>query len=82
MELYKEILAHVLMRGEIQITFPGHEPNITEIVESVCYQALKRIKAIIEDDSLEDRECFMRIEEIVCTLEEIGSDGGNRHNFG
>ena len=82
MELYKEILAHALMYGEIQITFRGQEPDISRIVEDTCYKALQRIKAVIEDDSLEDKECFMKIEEIVNVLEDIGSGGGNRHDFG
>ena len=82
MELYKEILTHALMNGEVQISFHGREPDIAKIVECVCYQALEKIKAIIEDDSLEDDECFMKIEEIVCALEEIGSGGGTRHDFG
>ncbi|MEE1055782.1 MAG: hypothetical protein UH239_00850 [Acutalibacteraceae bacterium] len=46
------------------------------------YKALQKIKTIIEDDSLEDKECFMKIEEIVCLFEALGSDGGNRHDFG
>ena len=82
MELYKEILAHALMCGEIQITFRGQEPDISRIVEDTCYKALQRIKAVIEDDSLEDKECFMKIEEIVNVLEDIGSGGGSRHDFG
>ena len=82
MELLKEIMIQVLMNEDIQISFPGLQPDLSGIVESKCYQALKRIKAIIEDDSLEDSECFMKVEEIVCTLEELGSDGGSRHDFG
>ena len=82
MELYKEILAHALAYEDIRVTFSGQEPDISKIVERECYKALQRIKAIIEDDSLEDRECFMKIEEIVNVLESIGSTGGNRHDFG
>lgn len=42
MELYKEILAHALAYGEIQITFPSQEPNVTQIIENECYQALQK----------------------------------------
>lgn len=56
--------------------------NAKEIVEMECYKALQKIKAIIEDDSLEDTECFMKIEKIVCLFEQIGSNGGSRHDFG
>lgn len=82
MELYKEILAHTLMYGEIKITFPNESLDLSQIVEGSCYKALQKIKAIIEDDSLEDSECFTKIEEVICVLEEIGSNGGNRHDFG
>ena len=47
-----------------------------------CYQALRKIQAIIQDDTLEDAVCFMRIEEIVCIMEEIGVSGGSCHDFG
>ena len=56
MELLKEIMIQVLMNEDIQISFPGLQLDLSGIVESKCYQALKRIKAIIEDDSLEDTE--------------------------
>lgn len=65
MELYKEILSHALTHGEIRITFADHEPDVSKIVEGVCYQTLQKIKSIIEDDR-KDRECFFKIEEIVC----------------
>lgn len=82
MELYKEILAHALNHGEVRIVFPRQEQDISNIIEGTCYQALKRIKAVLEDDLLDDQECFQKIEEIVCIFEEIGSSGGNRHDFG
>lgn len=82
MELYKEILAHYLSRENTQVVFPNLHLNAKEIVELQCYQSLRKIKAIIEDDTLTDDACFSRIEEIVCILEEIGSSGGNRHDFG
>ena len=80
MELYKEILAQALTYGEVKITFPNCD--LEKLVEGECYQALQKIKAIIQDDSLEDKECFMKIEEIVNILESVGSSGGFRHNFG
>ena len=83
MELYKEILAHALTYGgEVKVVFSGEEGNLAKLVEGECYQALKKIKAVIQDDSLEDEACFQKIEEIVCILESIGSSGGCRHDFG
>lgn len=82
MELYGEILAKVLAEREVKVTFSGTEVDAKEIVELECYRALQRIKAVIEDDSLNDSECFAKIEEIVCVFEELGSSGGARHDFG
>ena len=82
MELYLEILAHILAHEELQITFPNLRIDAAQIVEGECYKALQNIKTIIEDDSLEDRECFMKIEKVVCALEEIGTSGSSRHDFG
>ena len=73
MELYQEILCHVLANEKIQVSFP---------VELECYKALAKIKAILENDTLADSECFQQIEEIVCAFEYLGSGGGSRHDFG
>lgn len=82
MQLYQEILAAVLAKEKVQITFPNLNINLTEMIESESYQALQKIKAVITDDSLTDSECFMKIEEIINIFETLGSGGGNRHDFG
>lgn len=83
MELYQEILCHVLANEKVQVSFPELvNTDVTKIVELECYKALGKIKAILEDDALADSECFQQIEEIVCTFEELGSGCGNRHDFG
>ena len=82
MELYQEILCRVLANEKIQVSFPELiNTDVTKIVELECYKALRKIKAIIEDDTLADSECFQQIEEIVCAFEELGSGGGSRHDF-
>ena len=78
MELYKEILVKALEKGHMHVTFSGLRLNAAEIVEQQSYHALQKIKAAIENDSLSDFEC---VEEIVCILEQIGSNGGSRHDF-
>lgn len=80
MELYEEIVLHQLTKLLDQYSLHGTSP--ADFVECVCYQTLQKMKAIIEDDSLDDPECFIKIEQIVCSLEEIGSNGGTRHDFG
>ena len=82
MELGIEILAQFLAKQKAEITFPQLKLNATEIVELQCYQTLRKIQEIVRDDTLEDDECFDRIEQIICAFEEIGSDGGVRHDFG
>ncbi|MCL2563822.1 MAG: hypothetical protein FWE08_07290 [Oscillospiraceae bacterium] len=78
MELFKEILINVLQKEEVQVTFPGLTVAMGELIDSQAYEALEKIKAIIQNDSLSE---FMCIEEIVCVLEAYGSSGGNRHDF-
>ena len=82
MQLYQEILMHVLTQAHIQISFPDLQFNAEQIVEGECYKAMQKIREVLKDDSLDDVQCFERIEKIVCIFEEIGSDGGNRHDFG
>ncbi|MBQ8869592.1 MAG: hypothetical protein IJ027_07810 [Oscillospiraceae bacterium] len=82
MELYKQILLNALYNEEMQITFPNLKTSPNEIVKLECYRTLKKIKAVLEDENLSDKECFMRIEKIICIYEDMGSDGGDRHDFG
>ena len=82
MDLYAEMLREILYKEPVQVTFPNLTVNQTELLNSVSYQALCKIRDIGRDDSMRDDECFKQIEAIVCVLESIGSDGGNRHDFG
>ncbi len=84
MDLSEEILLHLLERREakIEVTFPGLNFTAAELVESAAYCALAQIKKILEDDSLQDEECFGKIEAIVREFERLGSGCGNRHDFG
>ncbi len=73
MELYHEILEKLESHLDYEVT--------QKTVEMVSYYVLEEIKAVIENDSLDDITCFWRIESIVRILEEIGSNGGSRHDF-
>ena len=81
MELWKELLIQILSGEQIEVTFPNLHFTPEKLIELRCYQALKQIKSIIEDDALDDPDCFLRIEEIVRTLGIFGSGGGSRHDF-
>ena len=80
MELYAEILARALSEQRIQVTISG--VDLQRLAEDTCCRALRDIKAILEDDTLSDGTCFEKIEAIVRVCERLGSDGGNRHDFG
>ena len=81
MELWREIICCELQRAAGKCEFLP-EICLNEIVKIRSYQALNAIKEIIENEDLDDVECFDRIEKIVRVFEELGSDGGNRHDFG
>lgn len=78
MELYHQLLALNFSESE---RF-DQAINAPSIVEGICYRTLCAIRDILADDSLDDKECFQKIEQIVCLFEEIGSDAGTRHDFG
>ena len=80
MKLYKELLRDIILKNPDLISI--NEEEVKEIFDSTCYMALKRIKMILEDDTLSDEECFLKIEEIVSVYESIGSGCGARHDFG
>ncbi|MGM9916076.1 hypothetical protein [Anaerotignum sp.] len=81
MKLFQDILKEILMEEEVQVVFPNLKMSPSELVEMRCYMALRQIKKILEDDTLEDKECFAKIEEIVHIFEVMGSDCGTRHEF-
>ena len=83
MDLYYEML----MNRSYQLPFASSERQAYQLeadrwVEMESFQALAKIKAILENDSLRDDACFQQIEEIVCVFEALGSGAGNRHDFG
>ena len=79
MELYAEVLNELVRKGDIK--FNISDVKLRELLESKLYKTLENIKAIVSDESLEDEECFYKIERIICEFEKIGSSG-IRHDFG
>lgn len=82
MDLFKEILINALSNENIQISFSVSDRNIEHLFQNECYRLLQKIKEILNDDSLDDKECFYRIEEIVKAFEELGCTDLIRHDFG
>ncbi len=81
MDLFKEILINLLAKEDIKIEFKGLNTDINKVVEGECYKALSRIRDIICDESLDDSDCFNKIEEIVVLFEKLGIESGSRHDF-
>ncbi len=80
MELWQDILCNILKNQEIKLVVSGL-PDIRSMFESERYKLLNKIKEIIEDEELEDKECFLKIEAIIALFEDIGIDTGTRHDF-
>lgn len=73
MQLNQEMLFQLLKRESL---------DLKKDFDSECYRALVKIREVIRDDTLNDEECFLKIEKIIDIYEEIGSGGGIRHDFG
>ena len=80
MELWRELLISGLQNESYKFDFIN-DKMLKEIVENKCYKILLQLKQTIEDESLSDKDCFIKIEEILCVLEKnkILCD---RHDFG
>ena len=77
MELYDAIISHYFKQEE------KCQPYLqwkSEFVEGQCYEAIKRIKEVLEQEKNSDADCFMQIEEIISALEQIGITV-SRHDF-
>lgn len=77
MELYQDMILRIY-----QEKTAGLDLDIKKIMEMKCYQALAQIRTVLNDEQLNDADCFKQIEEIVCIFESLGSNGGRRHDFG
>ncbi len=80
MELFKELLISGLQNKIYEFDFIN-DKTLKEIVENQCYKALLQIKQTLEDEKLSDQDCFIKIEKILCVLEENGVFC-SRHDFG
>lgn len=80
MEFFKDFLIKVLTDNRINITMQLPFNEVLVMFESECFVMLKKIKAVIDDESLNDKECYRKIEQIICLFEESGSSC-NRHDY-
>lgn len=77
--LMRAALSSAIESGRLQCDFTGPSFNINEAFRLKTFQALAAIRAILDDDTLDD---FMCVEKIVQVFEWLGSGGGSRHDFG
>lgn len=76
--LYNDILQQLAAAQLIQ---EMAKMDRAALVHDVCYRTLCEIRAVLDDDTLDDPSCFLKIEEILSIFESLGSDGGSRHDF-
>ena len=76
MALYEELFAENREKNRVHLSFP----DLETLTEQTCYQLLLEIQKVIQDDSLDAPECFIRIEKIVTLFERHGLSAGSRHD--
>lgn len=77
MELHERILCEMIAHEVI----PSLHLDTEKLVEMKCYQVIREIHSIVSDHTLNDAECFQKIEKIVSALDSLGIGGGGRHDF-
>ena len=81
MEQALKALAKLLIDQGAAVRIDCGEWDLNRLMESRCWNALAEIRAVLNDETLEDPECFRRIEQIVGICEDLGPGGGSRHDF-
>jgi len=81
METNLSILAKLLIDSGAQVTISGGGEMLERLMRERCCQALREIREVLDDGTLDDPSCFQRIEEIVEIYEKLGANGGSRHDF-
>lgn len=82
MDLLTQLFIKALEGQKVEVAFTNESFDLKESIESASVAALGRIREILKDTTLEDPECFKKIEAIVCEYEALGLDCGVRHDFG
>ncbi len=80
MELWRELLISGLQNENYKLDYINDQ-IIKEMVEKRSYEVLLQVKQIIDDEKLSDKDCFIKVEEILCVLEK-NNIFCDRHDFG
>lgn len=83
MDFYESMINSFSEKLQAAVTPSDEEKQslLGELINSAACRALEEIRGVLDDDRLDDPECFRRIEEIVKIYEKIGSNAGTRHDF-
>lgn len=83
MDFYESMLSNFSEKLQAAVTPSDEEKQslLAELMNSAACQALEKIRRVLDDGRLDDKECFWKIEEIVKIYEGIGAGGGSRHDF-
>lgn len=82
MNLYEELLLYIARSARDEERERAMLSELFKQCNSLCYELLDKIRGVVRDHTLDDGECFEKIEEIVCLFEEYGINAGSRHDFG
>ncbi len=80
MELWREVLISGLQNENNKLDYIN-DKILKELIDIQSYSILLQIKQLLEDEKLEDEDCFIKIEKILCKLGE-NSVFCDRHDFG
>lgn len=80
MKLWKQLLINGLQNELNEVDFLTDE-NIKKILDIKSYKILLQIVQVLENNNLQDEDCFYKIEEIINILQENGVLV-DRHDFG
>ena len=83
MDFYESLLYNFSEKLRAAVTPSDEEKQslLAELMDSADCRTLEEIREVLDDERLDEQNCFQRIEEIVILYEKLGSNGGSRHDF-
>ena len=81
MELLEALLRRAIASEGVKVYIQVEGGDLASLVERESVLILSRIREILKDDTLDDKECFWKIEALVSLYEEAGLGCGTRHDF-
>ena len=79
MDFYESLLYNFSEKLRAAVTPSDEEKQslLAELMDSAACRTLEEIREVLDDERLDDQNCFKRIEEIVRLYEKLGSNGGS-----